>query len=442
MDLVIFFLVVIVKIGIEMLKSTVVDDITSLPDNNWTSIMSKEILTQLTDKLNKKYNNSFHTSVNAIVGNINDFKISISKNEETNYYYYNIIINYNLLINSTIHITNETASSTLKKSVGFDDILTGDKLFDKKMLLESSNPLYIIAFLNNKVRKTILGLERISKTIIMDNSRIITHLPYSDKITVNSLFTETMILISLCEDLIQSKNLKRRLKDNIITETDPDVRLKNIESLATNFSIDQEVKEVFEQALDDQEIRVQVEVAQYLDEQGMQHLVTSLQTNNKIPGRLRNRIINILAAQNYTESIPFLKSLLLSSTNNKQSIEILKAFTSFATTELNDFLLELFSKKDSEMHSAIIEALATCGETSAIATLTTYAKGSINPLVRASVSKTIDQIQARNGTVEKGWLSISELSEKEGALSISDTPEDSALIIREKKKLIKDDNDL
>jgi hypothetical protein len=67
-----------------------------------------------------------------------------------------------------------------------------------------------------------------------------------------------------------------------------------------------------------------------------------------------------------------------------------------------------------------VNALGTCGTREAVEPLLRLAKSSINPFTRNAVQKSIGQIQSRLGDVQNGWLSMDDLSEKDGALSVSD----------------------
>jgi len=90
-------------------------------------------------------------------------------------------------------------------------------------------------------------------------------------------------------------------------------------------------------------------------------------------------------------------------------------------------LLQELVKDPQPLLYPIINALAVCGRINAVEKLFKLGKNSLNPFTQRRVKEAILRIQSRLGAVEKGWLSLSQLEEMEGALSLADLAGKGAL---------------
>ncbi|MCP4134466.1 MAG: hypothetical protein GY754_26065 [bacterium] len=96
-------------------------------------------------------------------------------------------------------------------------------------------------------------------------------------------------------------------------------------------------------------------------------------------------------------------------------------------------MLDQYSTEKMEIQLHIIETLGRCGGIEQIEELHTLGKKSLNPIIKTAVRETIQQIQSRLGDVEKGWLSVEELTETDGGLSMANEAEKGSLSIHKKK---------
>ncbi|MCP4132005.1 MAG: HEAT repeat domain-containing protein [bacterium] len=334
---------------------------------------------------------------------------------------------------SSFQVSMESMFSQAKEAFGKGDYKIGDNKFDDKMLIAARNPYFITALLNKELREKILSLTSVTGELVLsENSFYITKNLY--EITHVQLFISyirTMVII--LKDITGKPSIKKRLINNIRLEQDWNVRFKNIQMLVSHFPMDWEIEETLSESLDDESLEIRFESAKHLKTEGMKHLLSMLDSLGSKNHPLQTDIIKVLAENNYTQSIPLLKVLFTQSGNYSVQKEILAAFKTFEDETLNEFLREQLKIIDFETRILVIEALGTCGNLDAIEPLYSIAQSSSDSQVREAVKKAIGLIQSRLGQGDKGWLSMTELWETDGALSISDKADKGALSIKKKQ---------
>ncbi len=105
--------------------------------------------------------------------------------------------------------------------------------------------------------------------------------------------------------------------------------------------------------------------------------------------------------------------------------------------KLSPFLIKELEKNESQYRNYLIEALGNCGRVNAVEKLLEIGKSTLNPLLRSSVKEAIIKIQSRLGNADKGWLSVTQLDEIDGALSLADRVTDGSLSLVNKRLSIR-----
>ncbi|MCP4132006.1 MAG: HEAT repeat domain-containing protein [bacterium] len=327
--------------------------------------------------------------------------------------------------------------SKMKTFFGKRGVKTGDKEFDDKMLIAAENPSIVKTILHEELREQILSLACgvTSFELKKDSIRIV--LEFHEIFDCTVLPEIMRAMSSILMGVNDSIFLKKRLIENFYEEEDWHARLNTVKMLSYHFFRDDDTKLVLNDSLRDEHPEINIEAAKYLKEKGLKFLVSMLESFEDKSDPLIPEIIRILAEKKYKQSIPCLKALFDEPKSDIVQIEILSAFRDFGDEKLNTFLLEKLHIKEYKIFSLVIEALGTCGNLDAVEPLYEMTKYSSDSPVREAAKKAIGLIQSRHGQGDKGWLSMTELSETDGALSISDKAEKGALSVNREKNFYK-----
>ena len=103
----------------------------------------------------------------------------------------------------------------------------------------------------------------------------------------------------------------------------------------------------------------------------------------------------------------------------------LKPLKNIASPQSNDFLLTVLESDDnSEICELAIQALASCGTITEVEPITKW--GATRPRRQAKLCKiAVAEIQKRIGPADAGWLSLKGTGHLNGAVSISDEPDEA-----------------
>jgi|GEM_PF-1314928 len=405
---------------------------------------------------NEEHNEIFSTAAGHYKGNyskgsflnqpkfncsINGMNLQAEKVNENKENFLNLSIEYSPSFKGNFLLEEETTISRLKNTVGLKDIQTGDTAFDATICISASHPSLVYAVFNSETRSQVIKIIRGSESFSIKNRSTVISYPFEDISSSQTLCKKIDLLVSTVEMITETGNLKKRLIQNIQTETLPVVIINNIKALTTKYPKDKESKQILKTTLGDRNISVQIEAARHLGKSGMKHLTTLLEEKEPMIAELRNKVVTLLGDNKYIPSRPILQEVYRNRAGLELQKTILKTFEKFENAKLEPFLIEQLANKETDLRHASIEALGTCGTIKAAEKIYILAKDSLNPFTKNTAQKAISKIQSRLGDVEKGWLSISDSPEKEGALSISKNSTEGALSLEaESKKKIKDNS--
>ncbi|PKL38895.1 MAG: hypothetical protein CVV44_08480 [Spirochaetae bacterium HGW-Spirochaetae-1] len=342
-----------------------------------------------------------------------------------------VFINHTLPVRGLSNITKENMLSRIKKDFGKDDVVIGDGFFDDKMLIKTQNSCGLAALLNHNTRKRIQRLYEISASFEISNSWIRTNLRFNDN-SKQAIIDLVKAAVAVSASLVRESDTRQMLMDNIFSDPEPGVRLNNLELLASNFPSSPELMQVYEDALADPSLNVQVAAASLLGEKGMSHLL-ELAKNGNPEKLLLLKIIRLLGEHRHLAGKNFLLDLFTRTGNREIKIAILHACEGMASEELIPFLAGMLEEKDHTILAPVIGALGTCGNLDIMERLYTLYKNSLHPGIREEASRAMSKIQGRFG-VERGWLSVAELAGTEGGLSLADEAGEGSLSLTEEKE--------
>ena len=360
---------------------------------------------------------------------VGDSHIRIKNFTEGDIEYLKFEITYAGTAAGAFRISNKTKFDTLNAITGMERIEPGDDDFNNALTVRASRPETMLSLLCSGARDDMLRLVKKSCRLDISEKNIaaVNEAYYFE--SAENIAGTVRLLLSLRKALTREGDTRKRLIDNMNSETHAEVRVRTIRALISDFPVDDEIRSVLNESLNDRSDSVKIEAARHLGERGMAYLVGMLGDRADLRDDDAADIVKILTENMHEAGIPVLRKIFGTTGSMTLLKEILRAFASFGDESLNDVLTDRLSRDEDEIRIDIIDALGRCGRVSTVEMLAGLASSSMNPFVKRAAQKSINRIQARLGGVEEGWLSIAEASGAEGALSMTDAAGDGALSI-------------
>lgn len=370
------------------------------------------------------------------------FILKIKKYHDSLYasWFFEVSAHYNSALKEKFEIRyisiNLQNNRKMKRTGKYPEILSGDKNFDTVFTGNSEHKSFYHGLLKYKLRNSLLILSNESESVNVSNSSLVVLIPLNPE--EKPLISCINMIKNIMNHITNDTSLKEKLIDTIKHDPVPEVKLHNIRALAEEYNTS-DTRNIIREAMSDPNISLRIECAKHLGDEGIDYLRDMIQTESKLDTDQLHTIIQILKKTNDREIVKKFRYIYPKSREIvKQRILIL--FREFSDNEVNEFLLSELSKGNADLNIAIIEALGTCGTVDSIEKLIVWSKEQLNPFMRNTVKQAIEKIQSRLGPAGRGWLSIPEYSEKEGALSIADEASDGALSIVDEESDNKNDD--
>jgi len=334
-----------------------------------------------------------------------------------------------LPISGSLSIKRETVVSTLKKDLGINDLLLGDKIFDDKMHVETTEPSWLAAVLNNENRILVVDLSEKTEKFSITRSFVKINLTQYGT-SADRLTDRVKKAIKLSQALSVKDTVKKMLIHNLYYDQEEGVRLNNLKMLAARFPRSRELTRIYHDAMEDPCVEIQIEAAIQLKEKGMARLLAILKNKETFDAE---RIISVFRDNRYRKSIPVLKEIYDERNDADMRISILKAFRTIGDDKLGSFLAGKLNEPDNAVLVQILRTLGTCGSVNEIERIHGLAKTARQSKVREEARNAMAIIQNRLGG-DKGWLSVVEHAEADGALSMADVDAEGRLSIAGEEK--------
>jgi len=144
-----------------------------------------------------------------------------------------IILSHKLPFPMKLFMSGETSVSKMKKKVGWEDILTGDDVFDGKMLLRCDIPAAIRAMLDRKTRSDILDLlnSQVEFFITHEGVSIVLDVLVAAKIAKTAV-DRLKKIADVSAALTDTRSVSWRLVEILLGDDEPAVRVLCIRDLA------------------------------------------------------------------------------------------------------------------------------------------------------------------------------------------------------------------
>lgn len=303
---------------------------------------------------------------------------------------------------------------------------TGDLNFDNKLSIVSKEPAQIRAYLNKKNRKVLNQLEKAFPDFMMDEKGLTIAIKYSTKSYIKSKMD---IMAEFFEKITDHFGIREGIKNKLLTIIhDPSeplrFRAKCMHSYIGDL-YDKEKKVKFLCMIRNNfPPLLQVEAWYHLYRLGEADFKEAdIYLSQLKDGAALDRVIEIIGKSEKTEYIEPLTHYYEKRKDNDTQIKILQALVALGKVFVDkffitDFLIRHLSEDKPFVHLDILfTLLKQHGTVEAVEPLMRLADRDHS--YQDAASQVISKIQSRLGSVEKGWVSISENKDEDGALSIA-----------------------
>lgn len=298
-------------------------------------------------------------------------------------------------------------------------VQTGDTWFDKRVRVDG-DPAEILAHLDRRAR---VELDRIvnGRDGVLEGGRIGTD-EAGDIRDPENLLARVRDLIQAAEALsLDGRSQADALAANARGEDAPAVRLENLRVLIAAHPDSPQAAEAARGSLDSPDPTIRFEAGRFLGSAGVGALV-DLVADCDAPDRLRARALDHLAEAAREEVasrlLPGLATIA-SGAGGGLALAIARAVSALGDPRGEAAAVVLLGIKDTEIRVAAARALGSAATLLAVEHLLPLTEGFFTPGdVKEAAREAIEQIRDRFGTGEAGRLSIAEIEEHDGALSL------------------------
>jgi hypothetical protein len=389
-----------------------------------------ELVRRSGEELGLKYRHGFSFAAPVASGYIEGLKVTLRHQASTEENSFSdllrVYIAHRIDAGGILLVSRETEMTRMQKKFTGEDILTGDRAFDDTMLIGGSSPFRVSALMNEGLRKKLLDILRKSVMVNLTSSWFeVVFRHGSLGLEEIVAFVRETVAVSL--DMTSGTDFRARLIGNIRNDSVPGVRALCIRHLAAHFPADGEITGLLRGALQDGDLPVRMEAALNLGFEGLEFLGRLIDEGKYFVEDDTLRIVKAFGDQRFRGGIPVLKKLFSQGAGETVLLAILKAFAAIGDTGLSGFLLDYANHPDYDVRRGVMDALGACGTVETVEPLLKILKSSLNPLFRSDVQKAVASIQSRLGGADAGWLSVTEVSGTDGALSLSGGAGEGAL---------------
>jgi hypothetical protein len=380
------------------------------------------------DLITEKGENSAYPSLAGKVDGVNLSCVLEMESSGNKYYFQlNMKTSHNNLKSSFFSITQESFSSNVMGAMGIKDFQIGDERFDREMLIQSTNAEFAYAFLNSEVRSIIMNLKYFGYSIEINEKSLNVVKKYSKNLTAEILIKQMELMIFISKKFNSIIDYKKEMMVNLYSERENEIKKKIFKTLLARYGTDNDIKGMLKKLLSDKSVETQVLAALNLREEGLEHLLSLIDRSTAFDHNLAVEMAKFYRNNDCTFGVPVIIDLYYKSKSYNSRKEILLTLKHFKDESASSLLVEGMEADPFDLTIQFIEALGTCGTKDAIEPIYKKAKASMNPFLRNAAQKAIAQIKSRITDGDTGWLSMYELSEEEGSLSISDEAGEGAL---------------
>lgn len=319
-----------------------------------------------------------------------------------------------------IKIKEKAALHKRKIEKKYKILLKDTFYFDHYTRIRNIEQTDYIYLLSEKLQQIIKYILSVSDIVYITNSKIIIAFNQNEKLH-NILFFKKLfnyiqnfsLLLAKKTDLIQN------ILNNINYNSNPEIRKINLEALYDLCMDEKTVRNVLLKTLKDRYWQPAITAAKLLGDEGHEYLVNFL--NHPI-SFVKIEAINNIKYLN-KKSCRIMLNLLMHEEKKELKTAIFKMLTRLKDTgnyrEIFNYLENYTNhiEQDIDFYISMIEYLRMCGQLSAVVILNRM-KNHSSRAVKKAASRAVDEIKNNHNNDTDGWLTITEIPENSGSLSL------------------------
>ena len=345
---------------------------------------------------------------------LNSYKMTVSNPVETvgNFF----ISNHNILARGLFN-------SGLKK------IFTGPLSFDSHAHIYSDQSAWLMAKLDATLRKNIITLAKDSNALEISKSKFTVKIHTSRIKNHKDILDYGMAITYILESLNKPVNIQKSLYNNSLNDYEISFRINCLLILINEIAHYEDLEKKINNSLDQIINDIKKDKSDKPSKIAHELIVETLKNNTTLSYEITRKLIEILKLCWYYESISILQVLFLASHDNRFKKDILSAFEAFSKEILSEFLIKILDKEDDDLLIYVLRALGTCGNEDSLKDIEKFSRKTDSQVLKEEAIDTINKLRRTLDPLKKGMLSIKEIGETDGALSVSDDATDGALSI-------------
>jgi len=311
---------------------------------------------------------------------------------------------------------------------------TGDISFDKKIIIEGKDSLFLTAMLSKHNRFLIKSLFGASSSIIFKSTGLVLQLSLYRALRAGQVKQYVDSVCSLLES-IPDGDTKSKLLVNIKKERKAQLKISVMKELGKHFGSDDDVVQMMQKMLGYKNKGIQIAAARFLGKEGNEYVAAMLKRYPRASVEYKIEIVRNFRYNRYKPAKDLIVAVFKKTSSSRLKVEILDALHAFNDPDFTSFLSKEFNYKRNfmlEVKLTIAELLVNRGAKSIIPEIEKFLDSLNFDLkhVPEEVVVSAMRIQAKLDSA-KGMLSTAEYSEQEGALSLAKDTLDGALSVDE-----------
>jgi HEAT repeat protein len=348
-----------------------------------------------------------------------------------------------------LSLGNEGFFSSIQKALGGQDIQTDDKGFDELLRIRGDEA-QVVALLGDEARRAVRREVGGSGVSVRDGEAYWeTRGHLRDRV---ELVSRVRGMIDLEKQLtLGSTSIHERLSRNALADRNPRVRLRNLVLLQRRAPSSREAVETSRALMDFADPSVRLAAAMHLGDEGLATIEALVNAPDVDAALMSDALQHLIANVPVTRVGGILESALDSHHEAVQHVAIqgitklghrgaidrlvrvgdgdstrLTVTVATALAQLGDpraepALVRWLGRNNEAVCIAAARALGTIGTVAAVEPLLPHTKGLLTDAdLKRAAREAIEKIQSRLGDVEAGRLSLSEVAQRDGALSLSE----------------------
>jgi len=373
----------------------------------------KKILKDIAAQYNLQYQNG------TLSGKINNYTIKITAKDNDDDTYLKIHLYDFKRINIPFTLKSQSDSFAIPPK-----FKSGDNSFDNKIFTYNKDKNKTIAFLNEGIRNNILELTAYSHSLLISNEKILIKRNQGITSNYNHLNQAIYLLNEIIEDFNKKDDLLKRLTDNINNDSNETVRMNNMYALCALFPEDKRSIKIIKDILEGDDLTLQIETitTTKFNDYDIIADIFKRSTQEDLEKKYNQHIgdfIEYLIKMQSSATDNIIKTIMSKRLHSRYVIKCCKYCYNAGSNIFIPELLQYLNDEESTVKEDPLKALKTCGDLSVIEDLIKLKVQSMNLSWRNQIQNTIEAIQKRLSTGERGWVSVEESDDAQGSISIA-----------------------